>query len=66
MPELRALTREHRLRNYSRLRKAELIAFLQYNDSSPPVPASWMSPRGTPKGCYMGTTEGTTNQSQTT
>ena len=29
MPELRALTREHRLRGYSRLRKAELIAFLQ-------------------------------------
>ena len=31
MPELRALTREHRLRGYSRLRKAELIAFLQDN-----------------------------------
>ena len=29
MPELKALTRECRLRNYSRLRKAELIAFLQ-------------------------------------
>ena len=32
MPELKALTREHRLRNYSRLRKAELIAFLQNNE----------------------------------
>ena len=32
MPELRALTREHRLRNYSQLRKAELIAFLQDNE----------------------------------
>ena len=32
MPELRALTRERELRGYSRLRKAELIAFLQ-NDS---------------------------------
>ena len=29
MPELKALTRERRLRGYSRLRKAELIAFLQ-------------------------------------
>ena len=32
MPELKALTREHRLRGYSRLRKAELIAFLQNNE----------------------------------
>ena len=29
MPKLKALPREHRLRGYSRLRKAELIAFLQ-------------------------------------
>ena len=29
MPELKALAREHKLRGYSRLRKAELIAFLQ-------------------------------------
>ena len=29
MPELKALAREHRLRGYSRLRKADLIAFLQ-------------------------------------
>ena len=32
MPELEALTREGRFRNYSRLRKAELIAFLQDNE----------------------------------
>ena len=28
MPELKALAREHRLRGYPRLKKAELIAFL--------------------------------------
>ena len=32
MPELKVLTRERRLRNYSRLRKADLIAFLQNNE----------------------------------
>ena len=32
MPELKALTRGRRLRGYSRLRKAELIAFLQDNE----------------------------------
>ena len=32
MPELKALTRERRLRGYSRFRKAELIAFLQDED----------------------------------
>ena len=32
VPELKALTRECGLRNYSRLRKAELIAFLQDNE----------------------------------
>ena len=32
MPELKALARERRLRNYSQLRKAELIAFLQNNE----------------------------------
>ena len=30
MPELRSITRERRLRNYSQLRKAESIAFLQW------------------------------------
>ena len=32
MPELKALARERRLRNYYRLRKADLIAFLQNNE----------------------------------
>ena len=32
MPELKALTRERRLRGYSHLRKAELIALLQDNE----------------------------------
>ena len=36
MPELKSLTREHRLRNYSRMRKAELVALLQNNP--PPAP----------------------------
>ena len=31
MPELKALARERRLKGYSRLRKSELIAFLQDN-----------------------------------
>ena len=50
MPELKALTREHRLRGYSRLRKADLIAFLQNNEcwahrrQRPPQ----MSPSGAP------------------
>ena len=33
MPELKALVRECGLRGYSRLRKAELIAFLQNNEN---------------------------------
>ena len=28
MPELKSFARDHGLRNYSRLRKAELVAFL--------------------------------------
>ena len=36
MPELKSLTRERRLRNYSRMRKAELVASLQNNP--PPAP----------------------------
>ena len=32
MPELKALAKECRLRGYSRLRKAELIALLQDNE----------------------------------
>ena len=48
MPELKALAREHRLRGYSRLRKAELIAFLQDNEHQaqrppppPPQTSTW-------------------------
>ena len=55
MPELRALTRERELRGYSKLRKAELIAFLQDNEnlaqrqqrppqSAPPKGASTTTP----------------------
>ena len=36
MPELKSLAREHRLRNYSHTRKAELVALLQNNP--PPAP----------------------------
>ena len=36
MPELISLARECRLRNYSRMRKAELVALLQ--DNPPPAP----------------------------
>ena len=36
MPELKSLARECRLRNYSRMRKAELVALLQNNP--PPAP----------------------------
>ena len=47
MPELRALTRERELRGYSRLKKAELIAFLQNNERRaqrrppPPQMSTW-------------------------
>ena len=34
MPELKALARERKLRGYSRLRKAELIAVLQDEDNN--------------------------------
>ena len=46
MPELKALAREHRLRGYSQLRKADLIAFLQNNErwaQRPPLPFPQMS-----------------------
>ena len=36
MPEFKSLARECRLRNYSRMRKAELVALLQNNP--PPAP----------------------------
>ena len=45
MPELKSLTREHRLRGYSRMRKAELVALLQ---NSPPPGQSRASTFPTP------------------
>ena len=59
MSELKALARDHRLRGYSQLRKAELIAFLQSNErraQKPPppppqghaAPTSRMSPSEAP------------------
>ena len=45
MPELQALAREHRLRGYSRMRKAELVALLQ---NSPPPGQSRASRSPTP------------------
>ena len=51
MPELKALAREHRLRGYYRLRKAEMVAFLQHNEHQaqrPPPPSPQMSPSGVP------------------
>ena len=54
MSELKAVTRECRLRNYSWLRKAELIAFLQNNECRaqrqqrpPQMSSSGVPPRGT-------------------
>ena len=40
MPELKALTRESKLRGYSQLRKAELIAFLQDEDRRQEEPST--------------------------
>ena len=37
MPELKSLTRDRRLRNYSQIRKAELVALLQ-NSRTPEGP----------------------------
>ena len=45
MPELKVLAREHRLRSYSRMRKAELVALLQ---NSPPPFQSHASTSPTP------------------
>ena len=49
MPDLRALAREHGLRGYSRLRKAELIAFLQDNLRLMPSPRPPSKPIPAPK-----------------
>ena len=64
MPELKALAREHRLRGYSQLRKADLTAFLQNNEQrqqrppSPPpqrhtAPAPQMSLSRAPQGALL-------------
>ena len=45
MPELKSLTRERRLRGYSRMRKTELVALLQ---NSPPPGLSRASTSPTP------------------
>ena len=45
MPELKSLTRERRLRGYSRIRKTELVALLQ---NSPPPGKSHASTSPTP------------------
>ena len=45
MSELKSLTRDHGLRNYSQLRKAELVALLQ---NSPPPGQSCTSTSPTP------------------
>ena len=79
MPELKALTRKRRLRGYSQLRKAELIAFLQDNEPQAQDDRDLLTqidllchlcragpPRGTSTDVYLGTAEGITNQSQTT
>ena len=42
VPELKSLARECRLRNYSCMRKAELVALLQNNP--PPTPQTRPSP----------------------
>ena len=46
MPELKVLARERRLRGYSQLRRAELIAFLQDN---PPLQAPLPGPPRAPQ-----------------
>ena len=44
VPESKALTRDRGLRNYSRMRKAELVALLRNN---PPPSRSWGPPGST-------------------
>ena len=52
MPELKSLARDRGLRNYSRLRKAELVALLQNNErwaQRPPQMSTW-EPQREPQG----------------
>ena len=41
MRELKALARDHGLRNYSPMRKAELVALLQNNPPPAPQMSTW-------------------------
>ena len=43
--ELKALARDRGLRDYSRMRKVELVALLQNNPPPPPQMSTW-DPRG--------------------
>ena len=63
--ELKARARDRKLRNYSRMRKAELVALLQSNSlpaprtrpprpTKPPPPPPQMSPSGASQGALLG------------
>ena len=56
MPELKSLTRDRRLTNYSRMRKAELVALLQNNGTpeGPRAPAPRTRPPSQPPGRSRG------------
>ena len=65
MPELKSLARDRGLRNYFRMRKAELVALLQNNGTPegpraqaprtrPPTPPPWMSSPGCSQGALLG------------
>ena len=41
VPELKALARDRGLRNYSRMRRAELVALLQNNPPPAPQVSTW-------------------------
>ena len=60
--ELKALARDRGLRNYSRMRRAELVALLQNNPPPAPTPRTRPPPHlhrclppGRPRGGYLGT-----------
>ena len=48
MPELKALTREHRLRGYSRMRRAELIELIRNDQQNTNTPLQSWGPGGAP------------------
>ena len=49
VPELKALAREHGLRNYSRLRKAELLELIQNNQRNANTPLQSWEPNQPPR-----------------